>query len=145
LCEEIGEKATTRFLEAILQCAKANKEYAVLFLFDCLFYINEERHLPIIYEILENEEFKWIDCFILNLADAMITEPLDRIKTIRDNYVKAHAAPSFINEINTAINILETRKHSYPDETVPLFKKRLNWKEDMRNFILKYPFQILKT
>jgi len=143
ICEALGEKAVTPMLETIRDYSKIEDQYATLYLFDCLYYINKEKHLPIIFDILENDEYRWLEPFVIDLAHAQITETFDRLKEIRQTrQLKQEQKPNayfkhFIKEIDFAIEEFETGKLKYPSIAKPYFKKRKNWKTYYQNFYKK--------
>jgi len=135
LCSEIGEKAVSPILEVILKDSKQKKKHPTLFLFDCLHYIDKEKHLPIIFEILENGEYIWIDSLAVHLGDAQVSETLDRLKEIRDAFSDTSILGSFSRgDLEEGITELETGKSLYPSMAGPYFKKRKDWKEHYNDY-----------
>jgi len=139
LCDYICEKAVTPILEAIRDyCTKEG--YPILYLFDCLHYINNELHLPLIFDILKNDNFTFLDAFAVELAHAQVTETLDRLKEIRQlRTEKNETKPDswfryFIVEIDEAIEELETGVLKYPEMSKPEFKMRPYWKDVYKDY-----------
>lgn len=139
LCEEFGDKAVDPILQAILKDSKQKTDNSALFLFDCLHYINKEKHLPIIFEILENENYEWISSFAVHLGNAQITETLDRLKEIKKSLEgETNPKESYLDlltmgDLEEVITELEEGKNMYPEFAMPYFKKRKDWKEQYKN------------
>lgn len=143
ICDELGEKVVTQILEVILADSLQDDNGSTLFLFDCLYYIEKEKHLPIVFKILENENYIWLDSFAVHLGNAQIVETLGRLKEIRDAHKpEGMQSKFFLTEIDEVIQELEEGKNMYPDLSVPYFKQRKNWKN---HYMFEKPEPVAKT
>jgi len=132
LCEKFGNIATTKILEVVKDCVEKKRECPVLFMFDCLYYIDKEKHLPLIFDILEHEEFMWLQSFANTLGAAQIQETLERIVALRNILKAKNFSLWSIAEYDEAIEFMKTEKPFLPDSAKPYFKRRQHWQ-------LEYP------
>ena len=134
LCEKFGETAVTPTLEFILAYVEKKERHPILYLFDCLYFINKEKHLPIIFNILKYDQFIWVDAFAVALAHAQIAEPLDRLKEIKLfkeqklEHTSSRLLELDILELNAAIEELETGKLKYPKFAKPTCQRASDWR-----------------
>jgi len=139
LCEAFREKAVTPILETVREYSKLEVSYPTLFLFDCLYFIDKEKHLPIIFDILKNPEYTWLEPFIIDLAHIQLTETLERIKEIKELKVAENDKDnilfrSMLADYEEVIKELETGVPTYPEQAIPFFKSRANWKDYYKDF-----------
>ncbi len=128
LCDELGDVATSKVMDAIEKYTSYDNRYPLLFLFDCLAYAKDEKYLPQILRILEDDDnLGYIDSFAVELAHAEIKGALPRLKEIKKKYNDEDFRTI---ELDEAIKELETGIHPYPEYVPPRFKQVKHWKEE---------------
>ncbi len=111
-CEVLGGKAVKRYMDVIEEMALKESDYPYLFLFDCIFFAEEEKYADQILNILKNPDFKWMDAFVSGLGAAQFRSVLPRLKELlgyfknkkNRNWKEGHV----IIELEEAIEKLES-------------------------------------
>jgi hypothetical protein len=134
ISKELGEKATNPFLDTSEEYSKKKTRYSTLYLHECLFFVDQQKDLPQILRILENEEYVWIDSLAIHLAEAEIKGALPRLKEILKYHTETFEPNFTIRELELVVKELETGVSEYPEMKNPMFERRRHWKEEYKDF-----------
>ena len=127
-CHELGDLAVGSYLDTVEELVQQDSEYPYLFLFDCIFFAEEEKYQHQILRILQNPEMQWLDGLVSNLGVARFKSVLPRLRELLDYYQnkedKGWLENQSIIELQAAIEMLETqepteRKASYYEQRGP--------------------------
>jgi uncharacterized protein YecA (UPF0149 family) len=136
-CAEIGRPAIKAFLDTIETFVKKNTELPVLYLHECIHFVDKEEDLPQILSILQHVDYKWMDSFATHLAQAQIKGALPKLQEILKYY--KNKSTEFLDtftiaELEEAIQELETGISPVANSIFPFYQNRSNWKEAYKYF-----------
>jgi uncharacterized protein YchJ len=106
---------------------------------ECLSFADHQKDLPQILRILENENYTWLDSFVIHLAHAEIKGALPRLKELLEYHLN-HDDDEFgftAIELEEAVIELESGIAKYPEQKKPTFERRRNWKDEYKDFYKK--------
>lgn len=127
-CKELGDAATVPFLNAIEESAKIKSTSPTLYMHDCLFFATAPHHLAQINRIIDYKEYIWSDSFAVGLAHAQITGALPKLRELDAYNRKFFPDDMRFNEVEVAIEELESGVPKYPEMAKPRIEQLEGWK-----------------
>ncbi len=123
-CAEFGEPVIEKFFSAFENYKYDGSSNSVLFLHECLHYVNQEKYLSRVLALLDNDYY-WKDALICTLGEIKfmgISPKLHEIKKLYSTSLQKNDAKYLLGEIDEAIKLNENNDEpngSYLEERKP--------------------------
>ncbi len=137
LCEKYGQGTVEHILNAIEKMVIADSEEPYFFLFDCLYYADEQKHFEQIRRILTQPNNIHIEEWSMKLGDCQFTSFIPslrkQIKKAKKSYKKSFALDLTMAALEDVIEELETGVSFDPENAMPYHKHRSPWYDYYKN------------